>query len=101
MHYYGGNPSKLPYICCLFDPQKEDEMGNLTTAPLVAHLRPWKLTQLAGKWTRIEDVFPASYVNLPEYKLPETNSSRLKMDGWNTYYFSFWGKRLIFRCFCC
>ena len=29
--------------------------------------------------------------------LSETNSSHLKMDGWNTI-FSLWGKRPIFRC---
>ena len=27
-YYYKGNPSKLPYICCLFDPSK---IGNLMT----------------------------------------------------------------------
>ena len=29
--------------------------------------------------------------------LPETNSSPLKMDAWNTFSFPFWGKRPIFR----
>ena len=32
------------------------------------------------------------------YTPPETNSSPLKMDAWNTTFLSYWGKRPIFRC---
>ena len=38
-------------------------------------------------------------VNVGKYTLPETNSSHMKMDGWNTIV-SFWGPA-SFGGFCC
>ena len=61
---------------------------------LPSHFGPWK-----KKFKRL--IFPTKLWNPQKFTLPETNSSHLKTDGWNTFSFPFGVFSPIFRGFCC